>query len=893
MEITLSEQNWQVKGYWPWVPVKEKSMETGQTLHGVTEWIDATVPGGVHYDLWKAGMIENPYFGMNSLKCEWVENRWWMYRTTFSDHLQGIDLKGKKVTLVFKGMDYEARVFVNDVFCGIHKGMYDAFCVDVTELLKEENKLVVIFSNVPQEMGQIGYTSRTFTQKSRFNYKWDFSTRLVNIGFWKDVALRVEEELRLEDIHLDTDYGNGVGSIFFSAELIDERLEKKADPVLRLTVSGAFDRRCEDVKRLAGMRKDSADRVSGWSESSLDLRQREELVIERRIHSAVISETVLISNPVLWHPNGNGCPMLYYVRAELMSGDEVIWKKEFHTGIRNLKLKKNDGAPQDALPYTFVVNDRKTWIKGVNMTPLDHLYGNVCKQQYESLITAMVQAGINLVRVWGGGLIEKEEFYELCDENGILVWQEFIQSSSGIDNKPSEDPQFLELLRIAATAAVKEKRNHVSLAVYSGGNELTEEENKPSGYDNANLAMLKSIVEQHDGRRFFLPTSASGPREFVTKQKGVSHDVHGNWRYEGNPGHYELYGESDNLFHSEFGMDAASSAKSLRKFLPEKSLHPTPMSGDANWQHHGEWWGTYFRDCEMFGDIERVPAELDKFVVYSQYMQSEGLRFILEADRKRAYRNSGTIIWQLNEPWPNASCTNLIDYYGELKSAYYQVKRVYEPCHISVDYRKLNWQTGETASLDIYVSNSGSAMNGIAEIIVRTIDGNLMHMQHILAGKDNNNSQIIQENQSRRIGTVSFIVPDEKVFFVTARLTENMDVISENTYMFSTCVLEPFAVLRTNDGNVIIEEKKIDSFENGRKQAEITLYNAGNRVVLEAGLELKSSSYTLLGNDNFVTLFPGEKRQLKFLLIPKVTGVFEEHERAEAESKMDFALRWI
>ena len=161
----------------------------------------------------------------------------------------------------------------------------------------------------------------------------------------------------------------------------------------------------------------------------------------------------------------------------------------------------------------------------------------------------------SLVRVWGGGLIEKDEFYDLCDENGILIWQELIQSSSGIDNKPSEQEEFLELLKKTAECAVREKRNHVSLAVYSGGNELMEAPDRPCGRENKNIAMLEEIVRRLDGRRAFLPTSASGPREFITSEKGVSHDVHGSWRYEGNPGHYVLYGESDNLFHSEFGMD--------------------------------------------------------------------------------------------------------------------------------------------------------------------------------------------------------------------------------------------------------------------------------------------------------------------------------------------------
>ena len=217
MDISLSGLSWELKGYWPYVPIKEKSMETGQTLQGVTGWLPAMVQGGVHYDLWKAGMIEDPYFGRNSLKCEWVENRWWMYRTILPDVLNGTDLKKEQVVLRFLGLDYEAEVFWNDESCGTHSNMYTPMEIDLTGKIKEKNKLVVLFKGIPDEMGQIGFTSRTFTQKSRFNYKWDFSTRIVNIGIWQDVVLHVKEKAKLDDLHVDTDFVQEKGQIFISA----------------------------------------------------------------------------------------------------------------------------------------------------------------------------------------------------------------------------------------------------------------------------------------------------------------------------------------------------------------------------------------------------------------------------------------------------------------------------------------------------------------------------------------------------------------------------------------------------------------------------------------------------------------------------------------------------
>lgn len=278
MKLSLSGQKWEVKGYWPYVPVKEKSMETGQLLHGVTDWIAAKVPGGVHYDLWKAGLIEDPWFGKNSLHCEWVENRWWMYRTTFPAVMEGCSLRSKKWYLVFQGLDYEAEIFFNDENCGTHKGMYDSFCVDLTGKLKEENKLVVLLKGVPREMGQIGYTSRTSTQKSRFNYKWDFSTRLVNIGIWQDVILKTQAEAALQDLYVDTDYADGRGILHVKAEITDERERKERPLCVRLNVY---------------------DPDYGRGENNSP-----SLTKTISLTDSFLNETLAVKEPSLWYPNG-------------------------------------------------------------------------------------------------------------------------------------------------------------------------------------------------------------------------------------------------------------------------------------------------------------------------------------------------------------------------------------------------------------------------------------------------------------------------------------------------------------------------------------------------------------------------------------------------------------
>lgn len=866
MKISLDTLEWQLKGYWPYVPIKETSMETGQTLSGVTDWIPATVPGGVHYDLWRAGLMENPYVAQQSLHAEWVEHRWWMYRTMIPESILGgkaelkkIQSQGRRIFLVFDGLDYEAEVFFNDLNMGTHVGMYDRFELDITDRIQAENTLLVLFRGIPEEMGQIGYTSQTFTQKSRFNYKWDFSTRIVNIGFWKGVNLYVTEPVEEKELHWFTSVRDNVGIIQTGGVLqCSEEVRKswKEEPQLVVSISEpAF-----------YTEKDCPGKNKEWSVLSAGPAFFEKSG-EDDLYQASLQREFQVENPKLWNPVGYGKPWLYQLRFELKAGSDTIWSKTAPVGIRSLAFLQNESAPEGALPYTICLNERKIYIRGVNITPLDHFYGNVTPQRYEYLVQSICEAGCNLVRVWGGGLIETEEFYALCDRYGLLIWQEFIQSSSGIDNIPSVKPEFLRLLQIAARACVMEKRSHVSLTIYGGGNELMLAPNRPVGYDHPNIRLLKQITEELDPGRFFYPTSASGPREFISFEKNVSHDVHGNWRYEGNPQHYQLYGQSDNLFHSEFGTDAAANQSTLRRFLPKKSLHPTPMSQNPDWKHHGEWWGTYFRDCDMFGEIPKTEKYLKHFTACSQYMQSEGLRFILDSDRRKAFHNSGVIIWQMNEPWPNASCTNLMDYFGDKKSAYYQVKRCFAKRRLVMDYETLTYTPGTETEFAVYALNASESWETEACFEVLLPDGTVEQTGTFFVS--------CKADCSEQIGVIPIRIPAAQVFFIRFSWKQEGEWHSQEPWMLSTQEKQPFAAMsavsRDTEKVVITDAAAIEDAVYA-----VTLENRSEQAAIEAGVELsRAGDYVLEAEENYVFLLPGEKKTLNITLKKRADVLFE------------------
>lgn len=754
-----SLSQWQVKGFYPHVPHLGNSMETGGELHGVTEWIQARVPGSVHADLQKAGWIPDPYVGLNSLQCEWVENRWWLYETTFICEA----LADERMHLVFQGLDGKAHLYLNHELLQIHDGMFEPLVLDITDaVLKKghgEQQLRVLFEHVPDEMGQIGYTSRTLTQKSRFAYKWDFSTRLVPIGFWDEVYV-----LTTKSAHID------------EVQLIPTVQKKDGDLVVRTVIS----------QQVCASQKPSACRVELRDEQGqlTAVGQADFTMINDQADDNLLVCEMMLQVPTvkLWHANGTGEQALYSVEVQVFHNGQLsdVWRGR--TGFRTLRWLPNEHAPADALPYTLELNGEKVYIKGVNMPPLDQQYGTVKKEKYRSMVQLMKEAHINLVRVWGGGLIEKEAFYECCDEAGIMVWQEFIQSSSGIDNVPSKHELFLARLERAAVHALKVKRNHVSLACWSGGNELMDERRMPSTYEDINLSLLKRLVEAHHPGAYFLPTSASGPNEFLNvDQPGQNHDVHGPWKYEGLTGHYDLYNRSDSLLHSEFGVDGCANIESLKLFLPKENQIATTMIEDAVWRHHGEWWDTSERDQKLFGPL----STLEQLTKASQWIQAEGIRYALEANRRRKYQNSGSIIWQFNEPYPNVSCTSLVDYYETPKMAYYWMSRAYAPQHISLKYDKLVYFSGETWKAECYIHNQNAANAHTWQSECRNIEGTM------LWSKEGN----VEAGANSCVLIASFEMPitaqSPHLFSVRLR----MDGMQDNWYLFSTLEQNPYQKL--------------------------------------------------------------------------------------------------
>ncbi len=678
-EIKLSP--WKAVATLPYQADFSQHIQQGVLLPNLTDWIDASVPGSIYKDLHRAGVIEDPYFGENSLACEWVAGRWWIYRTTFTVTAEDCQ---DTLRLCFHGIDYSAQIFLNGKKLGHHEGMYLPFEAIVNDQVKpdEENVLVCVLEHAPLADPQPGYTSKTRYLKARYNYKWDFAVRLVNLGLYDEVTLTrhntahiahsfvrpMKKENSWElDISLELDvYRDSSAEIHFSLQHPTRKEEK-------------------------------------WE-------IREEIALKKGFQTW--RTTLPVESPELWWPNGYGAQTLYDFQLDV-SADGCISDEVSHKiGFRTLEFRHADGR-EDALTYNAVINGKRVFLKGTNLVPLCCMTGSVTEEHLRRTLQAAKEAYVNYFRIWGGGHLESRRFYELCDEYGLMVLQEFTMSSSGCDDVPSRNPEFLELLRKAAVYNIKWMRNHVSLIAMDGGNELTDErymdsddhEGHPADFNDPTLAMLKGLVNSHAPDILMLPSSGSGPNALLkVGDLGNNHDVHGPWGYVGPYDHYNFYNQSDCIVHGEFGCGGISSLESIQKFMEEKDQHLCTSNENPVWRHHSGGWDTYsMREMQMFGDLRQIGFA--EYIKVNQFIQAESLRYSLEANRRRQWACVGEMTWQFNEPWPNIQCSNLLEYYGGKKLALYFMQEAYSPVLASLKYHKLFYTAGETFQAEIHLIN--------------------------------------------------------------------------------------------------------------------------------------------------------------------------------------------
>ncbi len=615
------------------------------------KWLTASVPGTVHLDLMNNKLIPDPYKDENEKKVQWVENEDWDYRTVFK--ISAKELKDQNVDLVFHGLDTFSEIYLNGKLLKKTDNMFRTWKIPVKNDLKIGNNILQIKFKSSVHIGKdlakkVPFTMpespRSFVRKAQYQFGWDWGPRLVTAGIWKDVKLNFWNQAKMENVKVEQkNLTEQTANLNIHAQIFAEQSGK---------YSFLINNETRDVFLQQGLNK--------------------------------ISIPFQITNPNLWQPNGWGEPTLYDLKVSLKKDSKTLSSKSERIGLRTIELiQEND---EKGKSFYFKVNGNPMYAKGTNWIPSDSFTPRITKEKYQKLIKDCKDANMNMIRVWGGGIYEDDEFYKACDENGILVWQDFMFAGSFY---PS-DEDFLNNVKEEVKDQVDRLQNHPSIALWCGNNEIDEaivnwgyqKQFKYSKEDSLQVwkdykkvfhkvipnALKENLTPE---KNIYWPTSPSigwGHKESLTE--GDSH-YWGVWWGEFP---FEIYNEKVPRFASEYGfqgMPSLEAVKSMFSETPDLSLeNPIVKAHEKNAR------GFHIINEYMKRDYV-VPKDFVKYNYVSQLLQARGMQIAIEAHRRAKPYNMGTLYWQLNDCWPVISWSS-IDYLGNWKALHYQVKRSFE-----------------------------------------------------------------------------------------------------------------------------------------------------------------------------------------------------------------------
>jgi beta-mannosidase len=634
----LSSENWQFKNS------KDQN------------WLPAKVPGTVHLDLMDNKVIPDPFKDENEKKVQWIENEDWDYQTQFLVSSQ--ELKNDNIDLVFNGLDTFSEIYLNGKLLKKTDNMFRKWNIPVKQFLKSgTNTLQIKFQsavNTGKELAKkVPFTMpespRSFVRKAQYQFGWDWGPRLVTAGIWKDVALEFWNNAKI-----------------ITVKDIQSNSEKASD--LHFEV--------EIYAQNAG-------------DYTLDLNKiHKKIALKKGINTITVPYET--KGMKLWQPNGRGEANLYDFKIKLSKDLKNIDVKDIRIGLRTVELIQE--KDEKGKSFYFKVNGNPLYIKGTNWIPGDSFSPRMTKEKYQKLIKDTKDANMNMIRIWGGGIYEDDEFYKACDENGILVWQDFMFAGSFYP----ADEAFLNNVKEEVKDQVNRLQNHPSIALWCGNNEIDEAivnwgYQKQFNYSkNDSLQVWKDYKKLfHDvipnalaenlksDKNIYWPSSPSigwGHRESLTE--GDSH-YWGVWWGE-QP--FEIYNEKVGRFMSEYGFQGTPSleaTKSMFSGIPDLNLQNATIRAH---EKHARGWDII---NEYLKRDYKIPTDFVQYNYVSQLLQARGMQIAIEAHRRAKPYNMGTLYWQLNDCWPVVSWSS-IDYLGNWKAFHYQAKRSFEPVLVSI-----------------------------------------------------------------------------------------------------------------------------------------------------------------------------------------------------------------
>lgn len=650
-ECNLSSLDWHLWGYRPesWKLDYNFADLKGSKAEYIN--IPAKVPGSVQKALKDAGIIKDWNIGNNYTSIEWIEHRHWIFVTKIPDEWI---VNGKKYILNCLGLDDNGVILVNGKEAGKFSNAFLPYKFDITSFLKDKgNTLAIVFKCPPTYLGQISYTSKIKDWKPRFYYGWDWIPRIVQIGIWDDIRLEIQnkEQPLISELKTITsaDRLKDLGVLEVSASVTPSASDCSVRIQLTKPDGGTLiDETFQGSQLMAGKK---------WNN----------LKIKR------------------WWPSGSGDQPLYTLSCTLTDKEGKICQSITRkVGFKNVEWIPCKNALPQADPWICSVNNTPVFLQGVNWTPIRPNFADLTEQDYRKLLKTYKDLGINVLRVWGGGFPEKEWLYNTCDEMGIMLWQEFPLSSSGLDNYPPDSPEEITAMSHISENYVKRLRHHVSVLLWCGGNELYEYGDVAPVTDrHPMIHIMKEVVKAEDPDRRFVTGSPSGPAISGGLQnfgKKVSWEVHGPWTLPFTENDRTMnavrhfWSMDDALFHSEVGVAGAMSADMINKYRGDLPALPANIENPL-WRNVSWWieWDDYKNDHNG-----QEPESIGEYVQWSQARQVEGLAIALKANKSRFPECGGFIIWMGHDSYPCPVNTSIIDFDGNPKPVALELSKVWK-----------------------------------------------------------------------------------------------------------------------------------------------------------------------------------------------------------------------
>ena len=799
-------------------------------MRGEVEWLPAEVPGCVHTDLLANNKIPQPFYRNNEKQLQWIDKNDWIYRCTFS--LDSLQLEHNKILLNFKGLDTYTQVKLNNQLILESDNMFRNYETDVSQfLIYGENTLEIEFIspitvglqkleefgyglpavNDQSEVGGLGDKKvSVFTRKAPYQYGWDWGPRFVTSGIWRPIELIFIDNARIKNVY----YKQGL--VNTEEAIIDAVFEIDA------FVAGKYKLDIYQEGKSSAIATASAD-------------------LEKGINSITVPFT--INQPELWWPNGMGSQYLYNFNALLSSENVIIDTLAQQIGIRSIELIREPDSLGKS--FYFRVNGKNVFAKGANYIPNDNFLNRVTPDKYEDIVQSAAESNMNMLRVWGGGIYENDIFYNLCDKYGILIWQDFMFACSMYPG----DNAFLDNVKQEAIDNVKRLRNHASIALWCGNNEIdaawcegdmncgwrwkqryTPEQRKViwHSYDTLFLKMLPDIIETYDQIRAYWPSSPQADWNEHASYTSNSGDMHYWGVWHGNEP-FSSYYKYIGRFMSEYGFQSMPDMQSIRKFtLP----HDWNFDSEVLMAHQRSGYGNT-RIIDYMKKLYPVPEDFNQLLYVSQVMQAEAIKSAILAHRANKPFCMGSLYWQLNDCWPGASWSS-IDYYMSWKALQYFAKKAYAPVAVSF------FPDGKSVRIFIN-SDLDSNKNVQVVLTLKDFSGKVLSEEIIPDILEYEKAVEIYEMEVKKISKNY----DIGSIFLQVDLMENKNKLVSDVYFFDS------------PKNLNLPEVHISTqikTEGGNLVIELSSEKLAKNVYL--WIENKSSRFS----DNYFDLLPGEDK---------------------------------